>query len=715
MTTQETITRIAKMPARRAAKSARATVALVALILIIASLIRPTGISLAEDTIFRLASALGHPKPPSNIAIVAIDDRSIKELGSWPWPRSTFIQLLERLRQQNAGLIVIDSRIASDMGLSELRLPIRRDGGPDYVVGYDFFPTLAEMPAESKVELEDKDRELREAADKIAFPTTPADDAPLPAMAGIRINRFSAADRLYIREGFGNIFPDQDNVVRYQPLAARLRHRVYPALPLVAAAQWRGFTPILAQDAQGRPSGMIIGQERIETGDDARLAINFLGKPGTFDRISAADIQSGQAKAESIEGRLLIVGLTSPMFKAYHRTPLGRMQDVEILANCIGDIIENKALKPISGKLSAALLLALLGFLYAFVFSKLSPRAQVAGTAVIVAICIVGGTLGILFWRAWLPAMQLASASIIFLATTLTWRLIKYEAPRQRLKHAWRGRIRMSAIDAAASDPAVLSGALRPVSVTALSVDIKGFGALMESLPPVQLAEFLREYRRAVSDSCTAEGGFIESLSGDECTAIFGMPIRTPNHALAAIAAAMRIRRRIAASINDFEQDFGIEHVRLSIGIHSGHAVAGDTGAGGTGFGIAGPAIEAAAQLRALCRLYRSVALVGDGTHLATEAAYAYRPLDPLLLCGEKNAATIYELIGEMGTILPQLESFLSARDAYLGGDFRLAVELFGDLLRTHPYDGPSRLLIKRAIHLAEHPPAAPWSGVWTR
>jgi len=55
----------------------------------------------------------------------------------------------------NAGLIVVDARTASDMGLADLRLPVRKDGGADYVVGYNFYPTLAEMPAETKAETED--------------------------------------------------------------------------------------------------------------------------------------------------------------------------------------------------------------------------------------------------------------------------------------------------------------------------------------------------------------------------------------------------------------------------------------------------------------------------------------------------------------------------------------------------------------------------------
>ncbi|MGE8233986.1 MAG: CHASE2 domain-containing protein, partial [Stenotrophomonas sp.] len=63
----------------------------------------------------------GYPPDP-RLAIIAIDDRSLQQLGQWPWPRCTHAALLDRLHQ--AGV----ARVALDLMLPEAD---RKDPGQD--------------------------------------------------------------------------------------------------------------------------------------------------------------------------------------------------------------------------------------------------------------------------------------------------------------------------------------------------------------------------------------------------------------------------------------------------------------------------------------------------------------------------------------------------------------------------------------------------------
>src|SRR5690349_16393892 len=47
-------------------------------------------------------------KPLGEVAIVAIDDKSIAELGRWPWPRTTLARLTQALKSYNAGVVGFD-------------------------------------------------------------------------------------------------------------------------------------------------------------------------------------------------------------------------------------------------------------------------------------------------------------------------------------------------------------------------------------------------------------------------------------------------------------------------------------------------------------------------------------------------------------------------------------------------------------------------------
>ena len=50
----------------------------------------------------------GPYQPSDKIALVAIDDSSVKALGRWPWPRTTHCDLIRRLHQAKSAVIVFD-------------------------------------------------------------------------------------------------------------------------------------------------------------------------------------------------------------------------------------------------------------------------------------------------------------------------------------------------------------------------------------------------------------------------------------------------------------------------------------------------------------------------------------------------------------------------------------------------------------------------------
>src|SRR5262249_22362851 len=49
-------------------------------------------------------------RPPSTerVSIVAVDEKSIDEIGQWPWGRDVLARLLERLRDLGARVIALD-------------------------------------------------------------------------------------------------------------------------------------------------------------------------------------------------------------------------------------------------------------------------------------------------------------------------------------------------------------------------------------------------------------------------------------------------------------------------------------------------------------------------------------------------------------------------------------------------------------------------------
>ena len=78
--------------------------------------------------------------------------------------------------------------------------------------------------------------------------------------------------------------------------------------------------------------------------------------------------------------------------------------------------------------------------------------------------------------------------------------------------------------------------------VTVLFSDIVSFTKICEGLPPVQVAEFIREYLTAMTETVFAHGGTIDKYIGDAIMALFGAPMPSPNSATSAIRAALDMR-----------------------------------------------------------------------------------------------------------------------------------------------------------------------------
>jgi adenylate cyclase len=114
------------------------------------------------------------------------------------------------------------------------------------------------------------------------------------------------------------------------------------------------------------------------------------------------------------------------------------------------------------------------------------------------------------------------------------------------------------------------------VEVTVLFVDIRGFMAFSENIDSEHIVDLLNDYFTRVTDVAIKEGGHINKFVGDEAMIVFGAPVPNPDHAKAAVRAALEIQKEIAR-LNQ-ERELGHEDIRIGIGINSGEMVAGNLG-----------------------------------------------------------------------------------------------------------------------------------------
>src|SRR6185312_13736796 len=98
---------------------------------------------------------------------------------------------------------------------------------------------------------------------------------------------------------------------------------------------------------------------------------------------------------------------------------------------------------------------------------------------------------------------------------------------------------------------------------------------------PARLVELLNEYLTVCTDIIQEEGGTLDKYIGDAVVAMFGAPIRQPDHAFRACVAALRVqlalddlRRKWEAQGEEWP--LTVRQMRSRIGLNTGSAVVGN-------------------------------------------------------------------------------------------------------------------------------------------
>ncbi len=204
-----------------------------------------------EREITDLKFAVIRRPPATDLILIAIDARSLRDIGVWPWPRSHHALLLERLDAAGA------SRIAFDIDFSS--------------------PSSAQADAEL-------DRALAGADGKVVLA------AHKQVQHGVSTSSLIYAAALprfaeHAVTASVNVSPDGDGLVRRMPLRDRWRDRVIPSL-----------AAYLADEADSPLD---------------EFSIDFGIDPRAIARISFADVLAGHFDPAAIRGKTVIVGATA--------------------------------------------------------------------------------------------------------------------------------------------------------------------------------------------------------------------------------------------------------------------------------------------------------------------------------------------------------------------------------------------------------------------
>jgi adenylate cyclase len=156
----------------------------------------------------------------------------------------------------------------------------------------------------------------------------------------------------------------------------------------------------------------------------------------------------------------------------------------------------------------------------------------------------------------------------------------------------------------------------------------------------------------------------------------------------------------------------------IRIGIATGEALVGSIGSEFMmSFTVMGDTVNLASRLEGANKVYGCRCLISEGTAKMCAAGFELREIDRLVVVGQSQPQTVYEIMGTKGTLATAQNAlrthYAEGLAAYRARRWDQARKAFGSALEAAPADGPSMAFIARLDGFAQNPPQEDWDGAW--
>jgi adenylate cyclase len=695
----------------------------------------------------------GKTLPGEEVVIIAIDEKTLDELGRWPFPRSYFVDVVENLNKMGVRALGFDMVFSepdiysgvsavdyikqqgqaegfSDPRLLEFydetrnrmdndsRLADALSRSPGVVLGYFFHVRQKDIQHMSEADIEKNLEEIGASRYRlISYDSEEAKRVSLFEMIAPEPN-IPVISRAAGGFGYFNVFPDSDGTIRWSPLAVSCRGILYPSLALELA---RVYLQAPAPDIYISEDGVykvVLGDIEIPTNAKGELLINYRGPVRTFPYFSFVDILKGRVDKKEINGRIAVIGTSAVGTYDLRVTPVGSdFPGTEVNATIIDNILHRRFISmPAWAQYLDFLVVLLFGVLLGLVIPRVS-----AWFGALIGIALTAGWIGFTqymfagknVWIAVLP--PLLTIAVGYTVLNLI-RYITVERTGKQIKEAFKYYVPELVVDEIIKNPSMLTLGGDRKEITVLFSDIKGFTSLSEELSPEDLVNILNEYLSAMTDVVFSHRGLLDKYIGDAIMAVYGAPLPQPDHPLQACMTAIDMMAELERLMARWKT-MGRPFFSIRIGINTGYAAVGNMGSKKRfDYTVMGDTVNLASRLENLNKRYETTCLVTEYTYRRVKEEIAFRELDLVRVRGKNIPEKIYEMIGKKGQF-PEREAVAARFEAAFAlvrsQRWEEALKTFEAIHAEVPGDVPTQIYLARVRQAIADPPPEDWDGVF--
>ena len=702
----------------------------------------------------------------SPVVFVDIDEASLARLGQFPWPRSVFADLVDKMTGYGSAAIAFDilfteaDRTApaeilpvwENLRLSEnapewqaLRAAITAQiTSPDDALAR----AMADAPVIMATMMSDEAARLAAPKAGIAVRAQGSSDTNgLDPMRNVPASSFAISNRDVLNDnalGLGSINAriDDDGIIRRASLLFRAGEHIYPSLALesLRVAQGAGSIVLRASDVRGEGSYSAgFGLSRLKVGrliapiePDGSMRLYF-AESADIQTVSAYEILQPDFDMTRLAGKIAFIGTSAAGLKDIRATPLNpATPGVEVHIQTVQQMLAGTYLtRPIWVQMAEAVVTMLIGLGVVVMVYRFSLVPSIA----FLGLALISGAA--LSWHQFsnhLVLIDPATPGLSIFLTFLTAAFLHFlETARERreVRNAFQYYLAPDMVEQVASDPDKLKLGGETRDLTILFCDIRGFTTISEAFAdaPEKLTHIINIFLTGLSSVIQTRSGTIDKYIGDNIMAFWNAPTDVAQHGYQACRATLEMVDALVEVNETLRQDAFLggfeQEIRIGIGLNSGATLVGNVGSDQRfNYSVMGDTVNVAARLEGQTKDYAQTILIGESTYADAMTAIddgqppmAFLELDLIALKGKALPQRIYALLG--GAEMAESEDFQTLKagqdavlQAYRAQSWDVAEKTARALCATHPALGDYyEMLIGRINAYRNNPPEADWTG----
>ncbi len=676
------------------------------------------------------------------VAILDIDEASLKSVGRWPWSRDTMATLVEQLFDRYGvaavGFDVVFAEPDTSSGLDILKQLAQRElaGSRDFRGVLKQLAPRLDYDARFARALADRPVSLgyyfipegygNAVSGMLPPPSLPADafaplqpGSPPPKGYGANLRAFQNAAQ---GAGFFNMRADVDGTARQMDLVTPFGAGYYLALSAstlrVAFGGDAAHAGIDQQAVLGRQyvsPWLEVGGIRVALSADGSVHVPYrAGSP--FPYISAAEVLAGKAPLEQLENRIVLLGSTAPGLADLRVTPFSNaFPGVEIHAHLIAGMLDGttRATPPWAddARLIAVLLL---GALLTAVLLRFGPTVGLAATGILLALLLAA--YGAAWSRFQVVPMAAPMLTLFGLyAFNTAYGFFAATRSKRQITKLFGQYVPPELAAEMSQNPAHYTMEGQSRDMTVLFSDIRGFTNFSEKLPPVELAGVLNAYLSTMTRIVQQHRGTIDKYIGDAIMAFWNAPVDLADHATCAVQTALDMQAALPQLNREFAAH-GWPDVKIGVGVNTGRMSVGNMGSEfRMSYTVMGDAVNLGSRLEGITKQYGVGILVTQST-VEADSLHAFMKVDEVRVKGKETPVAIYEPLGPKDGLADAVRQdaaeFEAAFARYQAQDWGAAEAALTALNARAPrplYD----IYLERIAHFRAEPPPADWDGVF--